>query len=92
LSLPPSPLSFIPFSFHSWNSFNRHHFCICIHVYTFFALYSPPIFYTVFSLSPPPSPFSLVPPLSTPPPQDLFCPPVLRFCRRKKIKNAIMIE
>jgi hypothetical protein len=24
----------------SWNSFNRYHFCICMHVYTFFALYS----------------------------------------------------
>jgi hypothetical protein len=24
----------------SWNSFNRHHFCIYIHVYTLFVLYS----------------------------------------------------
>jgi hypothetical protein len=31
------------------------------------------------------SPLPLVPTLS--PEQDLFCPPVLRFCRRRKIKR-----
>jgi hypothetical protein len=31
---PSSPLPY------SWNSFNRYHFCIYIHVYTLFALYS----------------------------------------------------
>jgi hypothetical protein len=38
----------------SWNSFNSYHFCICIHVYTAFASYSPS--YTHF-LPPPTSHF-----------------------------------
>jgi hypothetical protein len=44
-------------------------------VYTIFALYSPS--FTLSPLLPPP----LVPTL---PRQDLFYPPVLRFCKRKK--------
>jgi hypothetical protein len=42
-SLPrPTLLCFIPSPPDSWNSFNRYHFCIYLHVYTSFALYSPP--------------------------------------------------
>jgi hypothetical protein len=40
LNWHPVPFSFISFSPHSWNSFNRYHFSICIHVYTIFPLYS----------------------------------------------------
>jgi hypothetical protein len=40
-SFPPL-LSFIPSSPDSWNSFNRYHFCIYMHVYTFF--------FTIFTL------------------------------------------
>jgi hypothetical protein len=62
----PSPLlSFILPSPHSWNSFNRYHFCIYIHVYTFFC--------TIFTLLPPflpPSPSHWYQP--SPPEQDLF--------------------
>jgi hypothetical protein len=36
---------------HSWNSFNRYHFSIYIHVYTVFAIYSPS---HTLSLPPPP--------------------------------------
>jgi hypothetical protein len=39
LNSPPTPLLH-PASPDPWNSFNRYHFCICIHVYTLFALYS----------------------------------------------------
>jgi hypothetical protein len=41
LNSTPLPLSFIPPSPHYRNGFNRYHFCIYIHVYTFFVLYSP---------------------------------------------------
>jgi hypothetical protein len=41
--------SLLPPPQHSWNSFNRYHFFIYIHVCTVFALYSPS-----HSLSPPP--------------------------------------
>jgi uncharacterized protein with PQ loop repeat len=58
------------------NSFNRYHFCIYIHVYTVFATYSPS-----YPLSWPSLPSSGAPPT---PRQDLFCPPSLQFCRRKK--------
>jgi hypothetical protein len=57
----------------SRNSFNRYHFSFYIHVYTVFALYLPS--YTL-SLPPPP-------PIGTNSRQDLFCPPVLWFCKRK---------
>jgi hypothetical protein len=40
LNSPPPLLSFITPPPHSWNSFNRYHFCICIHAYTVFAQYS----------------------------------------------------
>jgi hypothetical protein len=40
LNSPPPQLAFIPPSPDSWNSFNRYHFCIYMHVYTFFAPYS----------------------------------------------------
>jgi hypothetical protein len=52
-------------------------FCIYLHVYTFHC--------TIFIFLPPfpnTSPLPLVPAL--PPVLDLFCPPVLWFCRRKK--------
>jgi hypothetical protein len=39
LEFPPPSFSFIPSSPHSWNSFNRYHFSIYIHVYTVFALW-----------------------------------------------------
>jgi hypothetical protein len=62
LSSASPPLSFITSSPHSWNTFNRYHFCIYIHVYTVFALYSPS--YNI-SLTPPPSHWYQLPP--TPP-------------------------
>jgi hypothetical protein len=49
-SLPP-PFSFIASCPHSWNSFNRSHFSIYIHMYTEFVLYSPS--HTLFTSSPP---------------------------------------
>jgi hypothetical protein len=39
LSSPHPSFSFVPLPL-SWNSFNRYHVCIYIHVYTLFALYS----------------------------------------------------
>jgi hypothetical protein len=66
LNSPPPPFSFILLSPHSWNSFNRYHFSIYIHVYTVFAVYSPS-----FTISPPLLPFHLDNPLLPPyfPPQ-----------------------
>jgi hypothetical protein len=55
------------------------HWCIYIHVYTCFAQYSPS-----YSLSLP------FPTGTNSPPSILFCPPVLRFCRRKKKKEKKM--
>jgi hypothetical protein len=63
----PQLFSFISSSPYSWNSFNRSHFSIYIHVYRVFAPCSP--FYT----------FSLHIPFShwyQPSRQDPFCPPV----------------
>jgi hypothetical protein len=54
-----SPLSSLPHP-DSWNSFNRYHFCIYMHVYTFFVLYSPS--YLLSLLPPTFSHFQLVPP------------------------------
>jgi hypothetical protein len=54
LNSPPPPFSFNPLSPHSWNSFNRYHFCIFISVYTAFALYSPSC--TLYPLPFPPCP------------------------------------
>jgi hypothetical protein len=57
-SLPPS--SFIPPSPHSWNSFNRCHFSIYIHMYTVFVPCSPS-----FTISlPPPYSHWYQPPIS----------------------------
>jgi hypothetical protein len=58
-----------------WNSFNRYHFSIYIHMYTVYMLYSPS--HTLF-----PPPLSLNGYQS--PRQDLFCPPVLWFALKKK--------
>jgi hypothetical protein len=69
LNLSPTPT--LP---HSWNSFNKYHFCIYIHVCTILALHSPS-----YPLSPPPSPSYNS--------QDLFCPPVIQFCRGQKKKR-----
>jgi hypothetical protein len=84
LDSPPPWLSFIPPP-DSWNCFNRYHFCVYIHLHTLFLHHvHPPIPF------PTTSPLSLVPtPIScTPlPQQDLFFPPVLQFCRRKKTKD-----
>jgi hypothetical protein len=70
LNSSPPLFSLILASPYAWNSFNRSHFSIYIHVYTVFAPYSPS-----YILSPHP--------LSShwyqPPRQDLFCPPVLQF-------------
>jgi hypothetical protein len=66
---PPSP--------DSWNSFNRYHFFIYIHVYTFFAPYSSS--YPFLGHLSPPLVIHLLG-------QKLFCPPVFQFCGRKYIK------
>jgi hypothetical protein len=71
-SLHHSPLSSL---LHSLNSFNRFHFSIYLHVYTVFVPYSPS-----YTLDPLPLPSPLVSTLR----QDLFHPPVLWFCKRKK--------
>jgi hypothetical protein len=79
-----SPFPFIPLSLDSWNRFNRYHFCIYIHIYTFFAPYS--LSYHLSPLSPPSHwyqhPF---------PAQDLFHPPVLWFWRKVKKKNMAFL-
>jgi hypothetical protein len=77
LNSPPPLFSFIPFFPHSWNSVNRYLFSIYIHVYTVFAAYSTPVLF--LHLPPPPIGIS-------PHRQDLFCPPVLWFCKSKKKK------
>jgi hypothetical protein len=74
LNSPCPPFSFISLSPHSWKSFNRSYFSIYIHVYTVCALYS---FFYILS---PPFPHSH---WYQCPRQDLFCPPVLQFCKRK---------
>jgi hypothetical protein len=56
---------------HSWNSFNSYHF---LHLHT-------SVCYTVFALYSPPPPSHWYQPH---PRQNLFCPPVLLFCKRKK--------
>jgi hypothetical protein len=40
LNSPLSPVPFILPFLNSWNSFSRYHFCIYMHVYTYFAPYS----------------------------------------------------
>jgi hypothetical protein len=60
-------------SLHSWNSFNRCHFSIFIHVYIIFPPYSPPT----------PFPFLFPPPTGVPTPrQDLLYLPVLHFWKK----------
>jgi hypothetical protein len=78
-SLHHSPLS--P-SLHSWNSFNRSHFSIYIHMYTVFAPNSPP-----HALSPhPPSP-------SHANPTDTICSALLfSDCKRKKKRTSFFIS
>jgi hypothetical protein len=66
---------------HSWNSFNRSHFSIYIHVYSVFALYSHP--HLPMALSPPP-PHLPMGPTSLLSRKVLFCTPVLWFYKRKK--------
>jgi hypothetical protein len=62
-----SPLSL---STHAWDSFNRFHFSMYIHMYTVFAPYSPhPPLSHWYQLSR----------------QDQFCPPVLWFCKKIKV-------
>jgi hypothetical protein len=75
LNLAPPPLSFISLLTNSWDSFNRYHFSFYIHVYTVFEPNSPS-----HALSPPPPPSHCYGPLR----QDLFCLPVLRFCKTNK--------
>jgi hypothetical protein len=74
-----SPPSF-PFNFHSphsWNSFNRSHFSIYIHVYTvFFVLYSPS--YILFPHAPPPTGSNL------PPPQTCSALLFSKFIKKKR--------
>jgi hypothetical protein len=71
--LHQSPLSLFP---HSWNSYNRSSFSIYIHMYTIFTLYS---FSHTLLLHFPPSHWYQSPR------QDLFCPLVFQFCKRKKV-------
>jgi hypothetical protein len=77
LNPPPPLLPFIPCIPDSWNSFNRYHLCNYIHMYTVFAHYS--LSY-LLSLPPPP-------PTCAKSGKDLFCSPVLQFCRREKMKR-----
>jgi hypothetical protein len=63
-------LSLLP---HSWNSFNRSHFCIYIHMDTVFAPYS--LSHTLF----PPPPWSHWYQFLS---QDLFCP-LFNFVKEK---------
>jgi hypothetical protein len=73
---PPPSFSFFSSSLHFWNSFSRYHFSIYMHVYTIFTLYS--TYVCSFPIS------FLLPLVPTPPTQkDLFCFPVLWFCKRK---------
>jgi hypothetical protein len=72
-SHPPHHSLSSPFP-HTWKSLNRHHFSIYIFMYIIFAPYS-----TFQVLSPHP-PYSHCYQL---PRQDLFCPLVLQFCKRK---------
>jgi hypothetical protein len=65
---------------HYWNTLNRYHFCINIHVYTLLAPYSSSYHFPCH-LSP------LTVPTASLPPQNQFCPLVLWFCRRKYIKD-----
>jgi hypothetical protein len=58
----------------SFPHFSQYYFSTYLHVCTIFVSYYPPHPFPIFSLLP------LVP---TPTGQDLFCPPVLRFCKRK---------
>jgi hypothetical protein len=77
-----SPLHSSPpfLSLDSWNSFNRSHFCIYIHVYTLFASCSSSCSFPLHF----PSSTSANPPI---PKQNKFCPSIFLFCRRKSIKN-----
>jgi hypothetical protein len=70
----PSAFSFIPSSSHYWKSSNKSYFSIYIHVYNICTIFT---FLQLF-LTPSPSH------RCQPPKQDLFCPPVLWFCKRKK--------
>jgi hypothetical protein len=71
-SLHQSPLLPSP---HYWNSFNRYHFSIYIHVYTVFAPCSP--FHTFLPLLPLVTGTKL-------PSKNMFCPSILWFCKRKR--------
>jgi hypothetical protein len=64
---------------HSWNNFNRYHFCICIHVYTFLALYSPSC----------PLSLSFPPPTGTNSLPSITCSTLLssNFVEEKRIKE-----
>jgi hypothetical protein len=77
LNFPFHLSSLSPLSPNSWKSFNRYHFCIYMHVCTFFC--------TTFTLLPPfpaTSPVPLVP--THLPGNDLLHSPVLWFCRKDK--------
>jgi hypothetical protein len=82
INSPLWPFSFIPSSPDSCSSFNRYYFCIYSHVYTFFALYSHS--YLLFPNTSTPSTGVSPPPLA-----DLFHPPVLWFCWRKRKKDKL---
>jgi hypothetical protein len=69
----------------SWNSFKSYHFYIYIQVCTVFAPYSPS-YPLSHSLLFPPVPIT---PLT--PRQNLFCPPVLWFCRIKQVKKMTFL-
>jgi hypothetical protein len=82
--LTPSIILLYPSTLHFWNSFNKYHFSIYIHVYTIFAPYSPS-----HALLP-------HPPHShwyQSPRKGMFSPPVLWLCIRVKEegKNEIFV-
>jgi hypothetical protein len=78
----PSPLLFHAPSTDSWNSFNRYHFCIYIHMYTLFAPYSPTYPFLHHLLQSP-----VATSLTHHVQEELICPPVFWCCRRKYIKD-----
>jgi hypothetical protein len=77
MNSPPLLFSFISPLLQFLESFQQVSFCIYIHVYTFFVPYS-----LSYPLSLPPAPPTGA--NSPLPRQNLFCPPVLWFCRKKE--------
>jgi hypothetical protein len=83
LNLPPLSFSFITLSPYYWNRLNKYHFSTYIHVYTVFVPYS-----SSHTFSPPSASFQWY----QPPQQDLLCPLVLQFCKRKEKWNFCLFK